>query len=86
MELKTAILIIVITLLIVMIMVVVHQLHIVGIQGNIAHDNATHVDNAMSTQVVESYNDKTGGINYTVIIIEREAIARNRHIVRLCNG
>ncbi|MGC8543136.1 MAG: hypothetical protein ACP5NQ_04290 [Vulcanisaeta sp.] len=86
MELKTVILMIIITLLIVMIMVIVHQLHIVGIQGNITHDNATHVNNAMNTQVIESYNDKTGGINYTVIIIEREAIARNRHIVRLCNG
>ncbi|GAB6944375.1 hypothetical protein [Vulcanisaeta sp. JCM 14467] len=44
------------------------------------------ISNNVNTNIAGNYHDNHDNVNYTTIMIERSEIAKNRHVVRLCNS
>ncbi|WP_054842842.1 hypothetical protein [Vulcanisaeta distributa] len=73
--------VLIIVSLLVIIMIMIQQLIAISHNKNYEIDNAS---NTMNVRIVGNYNGND--INYTMIMIEKDEIAKNRHVIRLCNG
>ncbi|ADY00336.1 hypothetical protein VMUT_0120 [Vulcanisaeta moutnovskia 768-28] len=69
---------------IIAIIIIAHQLYTINTHSNPPLNETNRINNTMITQAMKDYNGS--GINYTTIMIERETMARNKHVIRLCNG
>lgn len=83
MNLRT-ILILVTVLFSIIAIIITHQLYTPNTRNNSPRNEAININNTTTAQIMKDYNGS--GINYAAIMIEKEAMARNRHVIRLCNS
>ena len=80
MDLKIIVVLIIASLLIITV-VVIHWL------GAVSHNESyevSDVNNTMNAWMARNYGGNS--VNYTMVMTERSEMARNRHVIRLCNG
>ena len=80
MDLRIIITAVVIGLLIVAVTVV----HWLGASSHSKKHEISGINNNVNMGIAGNYDNNN--VNYTTIMIEKSEIARNRHVVRLCNG
>ncbi|GAB6946645.1 hypothetical protein JCM16161A_07750 [Vulcanisaeta sp. JCM 16161] len=82
MDLKVIIISITVSLLIIAVAMIIHWLNTA--YGHV-HYEIGSVNNTVNPRMIKNYYGNNE-INYTAIMTEREAMARNKHVIRPCGA